>query len=260
MAYAIQNIIAAAEAGGEVLKHYFGTPLELIQKTTPADFYTRADIEAEQAIIKVLEQHFPAYNIFSEERGRIDKNSEYTFVIDPLDGSNNFVIGLPNFSSAIALMKSGVTVAAAVHNPMARQTYHAMLGQGAWQGPRRLTVNHVEDMEQATIVYVPSYATPRRDITNLFHILEEKLEIKRVGLNWSPTFDFCLLAAGTIEGILNYGSEPYDYLAGKLIAKEAGALVTDLHGKPEHSDENSFFLASNSTKLHQALLDVAPKA
>ena len=75
--------------------------------------------------------------------------------------------------------------------------------------------------------------------------------------NWSPTFDFCMLASGRIEGIVNNNCELYDFTAGKLIAREAGALITDFHGNPEANDKNSRFIASNGTTIHAHLTDVA---
>ena len=98
-----KNIIKAAVAGGKITKKYFGKVLELEGKTRPSDFRTKADLESEKAIIKILEKSFPTYNIISEEAGEINKNSEYTFEIDPLDGTNNFVLGIPYFSIGIGL-------------------------------------------------------------------------------------------------------------------------------------------------------------
>ena len=98
MQHMVETTILAAEHGGTIVKNYFGDLLDIEEKTMVSDFRTKADTEAENAILHVLTKNFPQYNILSEEAGFLDHHSEYTFVIDPLDGSNNFVLGIPNFS------------------------------------------------------------------------------------------------------------------------------------------------------------------
>ena len=93
-----ETLIEAAHAGGEILKKYFGQTLNLIEKSTASDFKTEADIGSERAILTILRNKFPKYNIHSEEEGKFDNGSEYTIIVDPLDGTNNFVLGIPNFS------------------------------------------------------------------------------------------------------------------------------------------------------------------
>src|SRR3989338_4878503 len=105
-----QIIIAAAKAGGKIVKKYFGKIQSVEEKSCAWDFRTEADVKSEEVIIKILTSEFPTYNILSEECGLIDNESEYTFYIDPLDGTNNFFIGIPNFSVLIALAKGRETL------------------------------------------------------------------------------------------------------------------------------------------------------
>ncbi|MFA6098818.1 MAG: inositol monophosphatase [Patescibacteria group bacterium] len=252
----IKNITRAAQAGGRVLKKYFGRSLRLMPKSTPADFRTLADINSEKEIIRRLTRDFPKYNIFAEESGAREKGSDYTFLIDPLDGTNNFILGIPVFSVSISLIRLGEIVAAVVHNPITGQTFYAKKGRGAFLNGKKLNVKRVADIRKASIAYNSSYRLQAKMMEGrvLKNVLAKK--VKRILINWSPALDFCYLAQGKIEAIINNGCEIYDYSAGKLIAREAGALVTDLRGKPEKEDLNEKFLISNGTKLHKQILEL----
>src|SRR3989338_1377041 len=133
-----KEIIRAAKAGGEVVRKYFGTVLTIVEKSKASDVRTEADVESEAAIISILKKAFPAYNIFSEECGLIDKKSEYTFYIDPLDGTNNFVLGIPNFSVLIALAHGREAIFGLVYLPMLDVFYHAEKGKGAFLGSKSI--------------------------------------------------------------------------------------------------------------------------
>lgn len=251
----IEKIFYAAEKGGQVLLKYFGRPLEKRQKSTPADFVTKADLESEEAIIAQISQDFPDFNILSEEREYIDKKSEYTFIIDPLDGSNNFIIGIPQFSVAIALLKGEEAIAAAIFHPILEHRYYARKGSGAYFNEEEMAVNTENSLEKSTISYVDTYTGSREYIHKVEGNLMKR-NVKRILRNWSVALDFGLLARGCLEAIINKDNEIYDYIAGKLIAKEAGAKVTDFQGNDEKNEKNRQFIISNGTKIHEELLNV----
>ena len=251
----IQQIIIAAKAGGKEIAKYFGEVLELEEKSMASDFRTKADTEAEKAILTVLQEAFPDFNIYSEEVGKIDKKSDYTFVIDPLDGSNNFALGIPTFCVSIGLLKRNEIIAGVIHHPILNHTYFAEKGKGAWLEDSRRKVNKESNMMSSTIAYTYGYSASRELQESLIHELNKK-RVKRFLQNWCPTYELCLLAAGKIEGIINNDNELYDYCAGKLIAKEAGAKVTDFDGNLEVNDKSNIFIISNGTKIHQELLSL----
>lgn len=253
----VQKIIEAAEAGGGILRKYFGQVLEIQEKSTVADFRTNADTESEEAVLKVLNQHFPDFGIYSEESGEIKKDSDFRFVVDPLDGSNNFVLGLPNFSVAIALFKSDEVVTAVIHIPLINKTFWAQKGKGAFLNNKKIKVNKISDFNRSTLCYHCNYLRSYEYEMGIFTKLSTK-EPKRLLDEWSPQVDFCLLADGKIEAIVVEGTEIYDFAAGKLIAKEAGAKVTDLKGGKD-SDKNDKFLISNGTKIHAEILKLLYK-
>lgn len=251
----IQSVVSAAEAGGKVVRSYFGTALEIHEKTTAADIRTLADTESENVIVDFLSQNFPNYNIHAEEQGLIDRQSEYTFVIDPLDGSNNFVLGIPNFAVSIGLVRGDETIAGVVHLPMIADTYSAIRGNGAFLNGERISVNKEADYERAAVSFVAAYDNHREYFG---WIARKKTRVKRHLFNWASAVDYCLLASGRIEAVVVNGSEWYDYVAGKLIAREAGALITDMRGQPEKHERNNRFLASNGTAIHERLVSFYP--
>lgn len=245
-------------AGGKVTKKYFGKVLELEGKSRPADFRTKADLESEKAILKVLEKAFPTYNIISEEAGEIDKKSEYTFVIDPLDGTNNFVLGIPYFSVGIGLMKGNEVIFGVIYNPILKNIYFAEKGKGSFLNNKKISVNKEADIENGTFSVIISPSGSHDYSTKVIGELYNK-DAKRVLRNWSALLDFCLLASGKTEGMIVGGAYLHDFISGKLIANEAGALVTDFNGIIEKDDRNDTFLISNGTKIHQEILNVLNK-
>ncbi len=250
-----QKIIEAAKAGGEILRKYFGQDLAIEQKTTPADFFTKADTESERAILDILKKEYPDYNIYSEEDGKTNNGSEYTFIIDPLDGSNNFVVGVPNFSVSIGLMKGDDIEVGVIYQPIIDRIYFAQKGRGAFLNDKKISVSLERDFHKASLSYVASYGHPAEEYGQMMKTLE-MLEPKRVFYNWSVAMDFCYIASGKMEGIINNGCEVYDYIAGKLIAKEAGAIVVDFAGNPEKDKKNNQFVIANNQEIVNKLLEI----
>ncbi len=247
------KIIKSAKMGGKILSKYFGKNLKTEQKSTKADLRTMADIESEKAILKILKKEFPKYNIWSEECDYIDKNSDYTFVIDPLDGSLNFIYGIPYFSVSIALLYQKVPVFAVIHDPILKRTYWAEKSKGAYFNNKKIKVNKESDIEKCSVVYITGYKNTRKYYQKLVVNLD-KYKVKRILTNWSVALDFSLFAAGKIEAIVHNGSEFYDRVAGRLIAEEAGALITDFEGNKKFKGDR--FLVSNGTKIHKRLLKI----
>src|SRR3989344_3463725 len=188
----IQILIKAAHAGGEVLRQYFGRAVDITEKSTIADFQTKADLESEKAILEILKGEFPTYNINSEEGGVTNNNSDYTFAIDPLDGTNNFVIGMPTFSVSIGLLYKKEAILAVVYQPITNQTYFAIKGEGAYLDGEKIKVNNVVDPKKITIMYTCGYKTDLTYLGRLIGALYSS-DKKRVINNWSAAMEFCML-------------------------------------------------------------------
>lgn len=254
MDLALDPFVEAAHAAGEIIKKYFGSELRIEEKTRASDFCTQADTEAEDVIIKRIEQAHPKINIFSEEAGRTDRQSDYTAVIDPLDGTNNFALGIPLCTVSIAVMHDAEIVLGVIHNPLTSVTYTATKNGGAFADGTPLHVNAETKLERSTVSYECYYDNDPAFGERVKHRLIEG-GIKREINLWSVANDFCLLAAGKIEGIITNGNNLYDFAAGKLIVREAGGLITDFYGKPT-PDATRHFISSNG-KIHAQLISVA---
>ncbi len=252
----IPTFLDAARRGAEILNRYFGEMLVTTQKTTAADFQTKADLESEAAILAVLEKAYPNFNVLSEERGETKRDSEYTLVIDPLDGTNNFATGIPNFTILIALMKDKRVIASLVYHPVTELAYYAEEGKGAYCNNRRINVNQESSYEKSSLSYIPGYVTARTMCPKMMAGVVSKLKIKRFHHNWSGAADMCLFAAGKLDLIINDRSQIYDFTAAKLIAREAGAKIFDKNGGPSDDDTDSMFLMTNGVVDHGPLLKI----
>ena len=248
----IENVIKAALAGGKIVKQYFGEVLETEQKSNAGDLRTKADVESEQAILAVLQQAFPTVNIYAEESGRIDNQSDYTFVIDPLDGTNNFVLGIPDFAISIGLLKGGEAILGVIYNPILDQVYSAEKGKGAYLNGKRLQVNSEDAITHATVSYTSGYKTAREYSDNVVSGLR-KLGIKRLVDHWAPAYDYCLLASGRIEVVISKEGDLEDYVAAKVIVSEAGGKITDFDNKPVDGTAPDF-VTTNGTAIHDQIL------
>lgn len=249
----LQILIKAAHAGGRVLRKYFGQAMDLVEKSTIADFQTKADLESEKAILKILKKEFPKYNILSEEEGKTDKGSDYTFVIDPLDGTNNFVLGMPTFSVSIGLLYKNEAVFGVVFQPINNQTYFAVKGKGAYLNGKQIKVSKVTDHKKLTIVYTCGYKISSNYFSKIMGSLCG-MGCKRIINNWSAAFELCMLASGKIESVINNDTELHDFAAGKLLALEAGARVIDFTGSNEADYSNKNFIISNADETNQFIL------
>lgn len=250
----LKTIIEAVKAGGKVVRDCFGKALSITEKKGAWDLRTQADIGSEKAILEILRKEFPDYNIYSEEEGETARGSDFTFVIDPLDGTHNFVLGIPWFSVNVSLMKAGRVLSAATYHPILQETYYAQIGRGAFLDGKRLRVNRQADMSRAVIALGCGEVDDAFIVEKTSRRLYEKGVVRATSV-WSPALMMCLLAAGKIEGMISFGHELYDFAAGKLIAREAGAKITDLAGNDETDDTNRFFVASNGTEIHTHLLE-----
>ncbi len=248
----ISDVVEAARAGGDVVRGYFGKVLEAEQKSIAGDLRTKADVESEQAIIATLQKRYPLVNIYAEESGYIDKGSDSTFVVDPLDGTNNFVLGLPNFAVSIGVLKGDETTLGVIYNPILDQVYFAEKGKGAFLNGTQIHVNGESDISRATVSYTCGYHTPREYSGNVKRQLRD-MGVKRLLDNWAPAYDYCLLASGRIEVVISKEGDLEDYVAAKIIVSEAGGKITDFGGASTDG-RSADFVATNGSAVHNQIV------
>jgi myo-inositol-1(or 4)-monophosphatase len=249
----------ARAAGGTLLDHR-RPGLHAESKGRRRELVTAADRAAEHVIVAGLQEQFPEHAILAEEgvlttQGRASHESPWTWIIDPLDGTTNFVHRLPFFAVAIALAFEGRPVLGIVHAPALHRTYHAVSGRGAFLDGERLAVSATSDLADSLLVTGFSYNRNEHgrddNIARMQRALPLCRDLRRLG---SAELDLCLVAGGSFDGYWELYLEPYDVAAGAVLVQEAGGIVNDLTGG-DHWLYGGQVLASNG-HLHQALLDV----
>jgi myo-inositol-1(or 4)-monophosphatase len=252
-------IVSSAKQAGEIIKNYFDTDLEVTVKSIEADFLTKADVEAEQKILEVLSKHFPNYNYMAEESGNKDTGSEYTFIIDPLDGSNNFKQGIAYFGVSIALLKNGKTIFAVIYEPILDNMYFAIDGKGSYKNRKQVFVSKENNMERFVVGYHRGYVSDESAYLQLQKKFPLHKGIMRFLHSWCVTIDYCKMAEGKVHAIINNGCEIHDYVAGKLIAKEAGAIIKTYDGKKIESEKQKQFITANTQKTFEIVSERVQK-
>jgi myo-inositol-1(or 4)-monophosphatase len=215
------------------------------------DLVTNMDCRIQAVIVEEIEREWPDHSILAEESCEKKGNSEYTWIIDPIDGTTNFIHHIPFFCVSIAVTKSGQPFIGVCYNPISGELFYAQSGQGAHQNGRRLFVSATEKLLDSLIATGFPYAQGNLDaiIARFSCVLSRAQGIRRLG---SAELDLCYVAAGAFDAFWEEGLKPWDMAAGVTILKEAGGMVTSLDGSPFDLYRGDI-LASN-TKVHDELL------
>jgi len=227
---------------GDILRSHYGR-LERIEQKGDIDLVTIADRESEAAIVNLVRNAFPSHGILAEEGGA-QAEGEYTWVIDPLDGTTNYAHNFPLFSISIAVMHGDKPMAAGVANPYYKETYLAEAGSGATLNGAPIRVSKVQTLDKALMV--TGFPYDRRErldhyLLGVGQFLNHAQGVLRLG---SAALDLCAVAAGRMEGFWEEKLNPWDTAAGWLIVEEAGGKVTDFRGAP-YSPFGNQILATN---------------
>ncbi len=247
--------IRAARAAGDVIARSLGRvdPRKITAKSRN-DFVSEVDRQAESEIIYILQRAYPGHGILAEETGRQGRHTEdYLWVIDPLDGTTNFLHGFPQFAVSIGLLYRGVPEAGVIYDPLRQELFTAKRGSGATLESRRIRVTPQATLQGALLGtgfpfkdqrFVDPYLGMLKDL------IRDTAGIRRAG---SAALDLAYVAAGRLDGFWEMGLQPWDMAAGVLMIREAGGMVTDLMGG-DRVMETGYLLAANP-KLHQAMRD-----
>ncbi len=248
---------AALEAG-EVIKKYSGKLSQKnIKHEDPVDYATEADLAAEKAIVKILTANFPDHNLIAEEAARIDKESDFTWLIDPMDGSISFGSGIPYFSVSIGLLKKGEPLLGVVYNVSFNQLYWAKKGGGAYLNGRMLRVSQKKTLAESVGVLDFGHNVKRQYKLDLY-INKVITKIGYIYSFGSAAASLGLVADGTLDLYLNH-AYPWDFAGGLIIVREAGGMVTDFEGQePDWTKERMNILASNGL-VHEEILGALRK-
>jgi myo-inositol-1(or 4)-monophosphatase len=201
-------------------------------KTSTVDYVTELDRASERRIVEGILAARPDDGIVGEEGSAVEGSSGVRWLIDPLDGTTNFVYGIPGFSVSIAVEADGTTVAGVVHDVVHREVYTATRGGGAFRNGRPITPTTLADPRLALVATGFSYVAEwRHQQAAVLERLAHRIgNLRRMG---SAAVDICMVACGRADAYYEWGLNPWDWAAGRLVAEEAGARVTALDGDPD---------------------------
>lgn len=247
----------AAQEAGKIIAKYFGEEHDLQTKMgDSSDFATKADGEAEEKIVEILTKNFPDHNIIAEEKTRRQNGSEYTWVIDPLDGTVSFAAGLPFFSVSIGLLKNNMPCVGVIYDVLPGDLYTAEIGKGAFLNGNKMKVSRRADLSTSVIDTDLGHRLHREEKVNKYFLplINKVSYIYSIG----STMTLAYVGRGNFDG---YVSEAWiwDYVAGAVIIREAGGKVTDFSGnEPDWTRDRLTVVASNGL-IHGQILEALRK-
>ncbi|MBK7462137.1 MAG: inositol monophosphatase [Betaproteobacteria bacterium] len=256
---ALNIAVKAARRAGQIINRA-SNDLDLIQVTTkqPNDFVTEVDKAAEAAIIDTLRDAYPEYRILAEESGssagKGGGDSEYQWIIDPLDGTTNFIHGMPQYAVSIALAKAGVIEQAVIFDPNRNELFTASKGGGAFLNERRIRVSRRNKLQDSLI----GTGFPYRmfDHIDTYLAIFKELAQKTAGQRrpGAASLDLAYVACGRFDGFWEFGLSPWDMAAGALLISEAGGLVSDMRGEASYLETGN--LIAGTPKVFAPLLNL----
>lgn len=249
----------AALLSGKLLRDNFGKDFTPEYKSSH-DVGIEPDKQSEKIILDIIGAAYPRHTIYSEEAGELLKDSDYTWYVDPLDGTNNFVAGIAYFSVSIGLKYRDELIIGVVYNPMTDQMYEASKGNGAYLNGDNIMPSSTDRLDKAVLSFIKGHYTYSDDTLRIrSEELEKELDnsVRRKLSMWAPALDWCLAASGKIDAVVSYESEFEDQYAGTLIALESGINVTDFMGKSYTTGMKKIATAGSNLKI--PLLDILSK-
>jgi myo-inositol-1(or 4)-monophosphatase len=233
---ALQNVaVMAARRGGAILIRHLNKLDKLkVEKKGHNDFVSDADRAAEEAVIEVIRNHYPEDAILAEESGK-QGDSDTVWIIDPLDGTTNFLHGFPQFCVSVGVQIKGRMEAAAVYDPISQDLFAAARGEGATLNDRKIRVSGRKEMEYALIGTGFPFRQKDMDMGPYLEMLGKVVKntagVRRPG---AAALDLCYVAAGRLDAFWEIGLKPWDLAAGSLIIREAGGIVSALDGSENY--------------------------
>ena len=250
-----RTAIKAAKEAGKIILSYYSKNVNAISKGSTYNLVTKADIASEDKIISIIKSKFPGHSILTEESGEEMHKSDYCWVIDPLDGTNNFYHKFPMFCVSIALYKKGKPLIGVVFDPLKKELFYAEKNKGAFLNNKKIRVSNTTTLSKSLLAlgfYYERGSLMRKTLDQMKRFFYEDVHgIRRAG---SAALDICYTACGRFDGYWELYLNPWDYAAGSLIVMEAGGRITDTQGQ-KYSLMMKNIVASNG-KIHKDMIRV----
>ncbi|MEM6689301.1 MAG: inositol monophosphatase family protein [Planctomycetota bacterium] len=251
-----------AKQAGEVLLHFRREGANVRSKSDgdgPSyDLVSDADIASERLLGQLISDAYPGHEILGEEEYRGDSSAEHLWVIDPLDGTNNYAHSVNHFAVSIGYLRAGQPTAGVVYNPASGDCYHAAVGSGAFRNDQPIRVDPANSLDQVLIgcgFYYDRGEIMRRTLGVIEELFGKNIHgIRRWG---TASLDLCAVADGQFGGFFEYQLSPWDVAAGRLIVTEAGGLITNASGGPIPMEQSS--VVAGSPEIHSILQEMVQR-
>lgn len=253
---------AALEAGKIVKKYYLSelTPIQsgliLHDKGHYTNFATQADLESEQKIVEILTKNFPNHNIIAEESGQVDKGSEYSWAIDPIDGTIPFVDGIPTFGVSIGVLKNNKPFIGVIYMVATQELYWAQQGKGAFLNGNKIAVRKESHLQNCTVGLDWGHTDRILKLDKFFRPIVEK--VRYVYLFGAAVATLVFVARGWVDAYIQRANI-WDLAAGAVLIEEAGGKITDFEGNEINWTENRLSMIASNGLIHEAILEVFKK-
>ncbi|MCO5237749.1 MAG: inositol monophosphatase [Chitinophagaceae bacterium] len=244
-------LLQAVTSAGAIMKESFQGSFKISNKEGINNLVTEVDHASEKAIIEIIKNSYPDHFILSEEAGEIVMDSDYKWIVDPIDGTVNFANGIPICCVSIAVERKGTIILGAVFNPFFDELFVAEKGKGAFLNNKPLQVSEKAELDSACLVTGFPYQLldePNGPLVIFEKLIRKGIPLRRLG---SAAIDLCWVAAGRFDGFYEHKLEAWDSAAGFLIVEEAGGKITDFSGN-YYSPYQPSLLATNG-KIHEEL-------
>ena len=242
----------AAQRAGQLLARRAGRPTLVEQKRSPSDLVTEVDRASEQLIYRIVKQAFPEHGFYGEEHAGLREDAAYRWFVDPIDGTTNFVHGVPLFVVSIGLWHDSRIIAGVVYDPMRRELFAARRGGGAFLNGRRLRVSATRTLSHSMLStgFPVEFRRQPEPYLSWFRVLESRCHaVRRLG---STALSLAYVAAGRLDGFYEQHLRPWDIAAGLLLVEEAGGRISDLAGQPAHVEDGR--LVATNGHIHLELV------
>lgn len=243
-----QTAQIAARKASKALLHYFDKKAKIKIKSNKS-LVGEADLKANSLIIETIKKYYPQHSILSEETGFEDNKSDYKWVIDPLDGTHNYLHGIPFFGTSIALEFKNEVILGLLHFPILGFTAIAEKGKGAFLNGKRINVSNRQGVDHSLILFEFSYANRKEKISFLENIMHKTVDVRNFGC---AVYHLLLVACGRSDAYVILTTNEWDVAAGFLIAEEAGAKITDIKGNKWNFKERRYVISNGN--IHKDIL------
>ena len=249
----LEKAVEIAREAGALLTNFYERRVAFESKGE-FDLVTEADRASEKLIVERLAAHFPSHSIVAEEGGGHKAASEYTWFVDPLDGTTNFAHGFPIFNVTLALARNDEMIAGVVFDPIANELFTAERGAGAYLNHRRIHVSNAKRLaDSLSSTGFPS--RKRHHNANIYFYYQLAMASHGVRRTGSAAIDIAYVACGRLDFFWEFGLKPWDVAAGSLLVQEAGGRVSDMHGATHSVTASESFLSDNGA-LHAEILQI----